>query len=130
MAGTGTEGNPPPTCAFLNLPGELRNKIYDFYFATCPRGGRILHGYLDVPSEALLRTCNKVNDEAAELHAGLKDALLQDKVLIHLSSSNTDGKVRHAGWTRNNRERFDIWVRKDKGPQDEVDWLVTPTHLW
>jgi hypothetical protein len=59
MSSQGTVTQPPPDtkqCSFVDLPAELRNRIYHYTFTT-PLGHLELFDLLEpIPGEALLRT--------------------------------------------------------------------------
>ena len=115
---------------FFDLPRELRDEIYKFCYQVTPHTCGALHGYADIPSSALLRTCKQAYQEASPIyHKGLKAALLHDRVRFQLRS-DTEDSVRHVGWQKISNERFDIWVRN--GPDDgtEVGWFVYLSHVW
>jgi hypothetical protein len=121
----------PQTRAFFDLPRELRDEIYKHHHGAIPRTSGALRGYTDTPSSALLRTCQQVHQEAAPLfHRGLKAALLHECVCMKLRDKDAEGIVRHAGWTRVNYDRFNIWIRV--GPEDdsEIGWLYDLCHIW
>jgi hypothetical protein len=118
------------TRQFFDLPRELRDEIYKYCYHVTPHTCGALRGYADIPSSALLRTCKQVYQEASPIfHSGLKAVLLHDRVRIKLPS-DSEGVVRHAGWTRISNERFDIWVRNGPEADTEVEWFVYLSHIW
>ncbi len=118
------------TRRFLDLPRELRDDVYKYCYQVTPHTYGALLGYADVPSSALLRTCKQVYQEAAPIfHAGLKAAILHDRVCIKLPN-DSERTVRHAGWQMLNNRRFDIWVRNGPDDATEVGWLVYLTPIW
>lgn len=118
------------TISFLGLPQELKDEIYRHHYIPSELTSGPLRGYTEVPSKALLRTCEAISAEAASYHyRGLEEALLSNQVCIELGKS-FDGKVQHAGWTRTSPEHFDIWVRNGRDTNSEVAWLMDKVCIW
>lgn len=122
---------PSRTITFFDLPRELRDEIYKYHYQPTPHTKGVVWGYTEVPSTALRSTCAQIRAEATTYyHKGLQAALLRDKVCITLAGKSEDGTVRHAGWTRVNPTRFDIWVRNGPDTTVEAAWLLHVTPVW
>lgn len=129
----------PRSSAFLQLPGELRNEIYKFLFAST----RLASGYratswasmlrikLAEHSLAILRTCRQVNQEASSLWLDqvLFDFERPQDMLTKLSalSSNTISQIRHVRFVGHSLHLKPIGARIDEEFSPVLALKLLPT---